>query len=66
MKVNTKEILYQVARRGWTFEQTAKAAGIAVNTFAYIRRNGSCTPRSVYKLAQAFNVPMEYLEAQED
>lgn len=66
MKVNTKEIIKELARQGKTFGQVAKEAGISVNTFGLIRKNGSGAPRSVYKIAKALGVEMEQIMIQED
>lgn len=66
MKANTKEIIKVLARQGKTFGQVAKDAGISYNTFAVIRKNGSGSPRSIYKIAQALGVEMEQIMIQED
>jgi transcriptional regulator with XRE-family HTH domain len=59
MERTADRIMELRAARGWTIHELAKRAGVGVDTISHLERgNTKPHPRTVYKLAQAFEIPM--------
>ena len=61
MKISKRKINIRLAELGLTKVELCRSCGMMPNNLARIMRRGSCEPKTIGRLAQALNVPVEEL-----
>jgi putative transcriptional regulator len=61
MRLDRVKLITELARRDMTVNCLAQAAGVTRVTISGIKCGKSCADSTAYKIAQALNVPIDFL-----
>lgn len=66
MKINISNVEFIMAMKGLKSYQVAEKAGMSRQAFSTVKQRGTCTPRTVAKIAKGLGVEVEKIIVKEE
>ncbi len=61
MEINKKELIIAMAENAFGNSELSKITGLSTNAISRARNGGSCSLKSIHKMAKALNIPVRRL-----